>query len=66
MVVGVEKRSEIDEIIGEKPGHPAYMGLYAKASNEVLENLSEETKREYMELGRKWNNSRPPRDVRMR
>ena len=42
------------------------MRQYASTLNTVLEKLPETEKKEYMDLARKWNNSRPPRDVQMR
>jgi hypothetical protein len=65
-VVAVKKRAVIDEEIGEGPGNPEYMGKYAKAVSEVLNNLTQVEKKEYMGLVEEWNKSRPPTEVRIR
>jgi hypothetical protein len=65
-VVGALKRADIDEKIGEEAGNPNYMGAYAGALNEVVDSLSDDAKKEYMELARVWNKSHPPKDVQIR
>jgi hypothetical protein len=65
-VVGVKKRDQIDQEIGEKAGDSAYIVKYANALNAVLESLSEEEKRKYMDLAEEWNKSHPPKEVQIR
>jgi hypothetical protein len=52
-IVAAKKRAEIDEEIGEEPGHPGYMGKYVTALNEIVNGLTDEEKKEYMELANK-------------
>jgi len=65
-VTAVMKREEIDGIIGEDAGSPKYLRGYAKAVNEVLEELTDEETKEYMQKAKEWNESSPPVDIQMR
>jgi hypothetical protein len=65
-VAAVMKRQEIDGIIGEEAGTPKYLAAYTKAVNAVMEDLTEEEKREYMQMAKEWTASSPPADIQMR
>jgi hypothetical protein len=64
-VAAVMKREEIDRIIGEEAGTSKYLAGYAKAVNEVLEDLTDEERMEYMQKAKEWNELSPPHDVQM-
>lgn len=65
-VVITMKRDEINKEIGVAAGSPEYLKGYAKGVNKVMGRLTDEQKREYMELAKEWNKSRPPMDIQIR
>lgn len=60
------ERQVINAQIDSRPGSGAYMSSYAHAVNNVIANLPDDTKVEYMRLAEKWNRSDPPQDVKGR
>jgi hypothetical protein len=64
-VVQVMKKAEINNEVGEAAGHPAYMRGYVRAVNEVISQLTDQEKREYTDMAKEWNKSRPPKEVQI-
>ena len=64
-VVQVMKKVEINREVGETAGDPAYMKGYVIGVSEVVRQLTDQEKREYMEMAKEWNKSHPPREVQI-
>jgi hypothetical protein len=65
-VVKHKKQEEINSKIPAPTGSKDYLRSYNLAVTEVLNELSEEERKEYSALAMEWSNVRPPQEVQQR
>ena len=65
-MVKYKKQAEINGKISAPTGSKDYLGSYNLAVTEVLNELSEEEKKEYLALAGEWSKVQPPQEVQQR
>jgi hypothetical protein len=65
-VVKFQKQAEINSKISAPGGSQEYLRNYNSAVTEVVNELTEEDRKDNLALAVEWNKARPPRDVQLK